>query len=132
MSDKACIYVAGPLSAPTLVEGLNNIGRMLRAARDIKKLGHAPFFPAWDILLAFANPGVFDYEDFFESNAAWLKKADAVYVISQSPGVCREIDIAREAGIPVLWIENEVEWLERGKDGKWRVKIPILPESPSG
>jgi len=128
MSDKACIYIAGPLSAPTLVGGLNNIGRMLRVARDIKKLGHAPFLPAWDILLAFANPGEFDYEDFFESNAAWLLKADAVYVIGDSPGVRREIEIAQKAGIPVA---RDLVF-DRGKDGKWQVKIPILPESPSG
>jgi len=128
MSDKACIYVAGPLSAPTLVEGLNNIGRMLQVAKDIEVLGHAPFFPAWDVLLAFANPGVFGYEDFFESNAAWLRKADAMYVIGHSPGVCREMVIAREVGIPVLWIMVEVERLECGKDGKWQVKTPTSPD----
>jgi len=126
MKDRACIYVAGPLSAPTLVEGLNNIGRMLEVARDIEIFGHAPFFPAWDVLLAFANPGEFDYEDFFESNAAWLRKADAIFVAAHSPGVDREIEIALKTRILVLDKLEDIATLERGKDGKWQVRNMAL------
>ena len=128
MKDRACIYVAGPLSAPTLVEGLNNIGLMLWTAHSIEVLGHAPFFPAWDVQLAFASPRMFTYEDFFESNAAWLRKADAIYVMEHSPGVDREIEIALKARILVLDKLEDIAHLARGKDGKWQVKTPTSPD----
>ncbi len=104
------VYIAGRLSntaspeerTPTKVvtDYLQNVHEMCRMAGIVRGYGHAPFVPALDLLLGIVD-GTFEEEDYREVGLAFLECCDAVLVISESPGVRKEIDRAHELGIPV-------------------------------
>jgi hypothetical protein len=84
------------------VEYLKNLHRMEETARVITMLGHHPYVPCRGFIAGIVY-GDMEYEDYFNSNQEWLKKADALFVIDHSPGTDKEIAVATELGIPVYY-----------------------------
>ena len=80
---------------------------MCKAASLVRKLGHYPFVPALDLLLGVVN-GDWDEEDYRGCGMAFLEVCDAMLVISNSWGVAKEIEKAKELGIPVYYKIEEL------------------------
>jgi hypothetical protein len=95
------VYVAGPLNADACGY-ITHLHKMFDVALQIHRMGHAPLVPGADFLMGFFA-GDFKYADYMESNMAWLRVADCVFVIAQSPGVKKEIAEAEKLGIPVYY-----------------------------
>lgn len=117
---RKCVYIAGPLSSPTCTGYLQNVHRFYSAQVALIRHGFAPFNPAADLTVGIMA-GDMEYEDYFGPNFAWLEKADAVLMLSSSPGADRECERARELGIPVL---DSVEGLIEYFAGEWIDELP--------
>jgi len=101
---KKKIYIAGKLNAPA-VEYIKNIHRMLDYARRVRRIGFSVYVPAIDVLLGIFE-GDLEYSDYFGNSQPWLAVSDAVFVVpgwEGSEGVKREIETAKELGIPVFY-----------------------------
>ena len=95
------IYIAGPLSSKTVPGYLSKVSTMLKIAKRVARMGYSPFIPCNDILLGILD-GHFAYEDFFQMSIAFLEVCDAIFVIDTSPGVLREIELAKKLNIPIF------------------------------
>jgi hypothetical protein len=98
------IYIAGKLSDMTTCGYIQNVSTMIKKANEIRKLGYAVFIPALDILTGIIDGGM-EYTDYTDNNKAWLKVADAVFVLpgsEQSRGTQEEIALALMWGIPCV------------------------------
>ena len=105
------IYVAGALSSkektdrnPSKVvcDYIRNLSRMCRIAGSLRKAGHHPYVPGLDFLLGLTDGG-FEEEDYRGIGMAFLEVCEAVLVTSKSWGVEKEIEKAKELGIPVYY-----------------------------
>lgn len=110
------IYVAGALSSredtqrnPTQVvtDYIQNVHRMCEAASIIRRKGHIPFVPGLDFLIGVVV-GDWKEEDYRGLGMSFLEVCDAVFVISFSWGVRKEITRAEELGIPIYYNIEEV------------------------
>jgi 7-cyano-7-deazaguanine synthase in queuosine biosynthesis len=113
------VYIAGALSSKendtrnpsqVVVDYLNNVHKMCGAGREVRKLGHAPFVPAYDMLMGVAN-GDTSEQDYRGCSDEFLKVCDAVLVISMSWGVKGEIKLAESLNIPVCYSLQELSRL---------------------
>ena len=105
------IYVAGPLSADTTCGYLRNLARMVKTAVILRRMGHYPYTPGLDflfVIVAEVMGYAFDLEDVYELNYPWIAVSEAVYMIARSPGTDREVEYARQLGIPVYTRFEEV------------------------
>jgi len=109
------VYVAGPLNGPDAPSYIENLSKMLKVARDIRRLGFAVFVPGQDFLLGLID-GNFDYSDYFHNGIEWLRVSDFLFVINLSPGVKKEIKVAKKLGIPIVHSIDEL--LEKAKELK--------------
>ena len=109
------VYVAGPLNGPDASSYIENLSKMLKVARDIRRLGFAVFVPGQDFLLGLID-GNFDYSDYFHNGIEWLRVSDFLFVINLSPGVKKEIKVAKKLGIPIVRSIDEL--LEKAKELK--------------
>ena len=75
---------------------------MCECASEIRKLGHAPYVPALDLLLGVVN-GDWEEGDYRETNLEFLDVCDSMLVISYSQGVKKEIDYAKQQCIPIYY-----------------------------
>ena len=105
------IYIAGALSSKentnrnpseVVIDYLANVSKMCKVASQVREAGHYPFVPALDLLLGAVN-GNWVEADYRGIGMAFLEVCDAVLVISDSWGVRKEIERARELGIPVYF-----------------------------
>jgi len=101
------VYVAGPLNGPDAPSYIENLSRMLRVAKDIRRLGFAVFVPGQDFLLGLIDDK-FDYSDYFHNGIEWLRVSDILYVIDLSPGVKQEMKLAKKLGIPIVHTIDEL------------------------
>jgi hypothetical protein len=98
------LYVAGPLNSDACGY-LKNVHSMLKHADAIRRKGWSVFIPALDLLCGI-YAGDLDYPDYFENNAEWLRRSDAVFVCpgwEASKGTAREMAIASEMGKPIYF-----------------------------
>lgn len=109
------VYVAGPIGAN---DG-GRIGRMQAAAEvgcQLVEAGLAPFVPhLWGLGYEQAFDAC-DYETWLAYDLAWLLVCDAVLRLpGLSPGADREVQHARDLGIPVfVAVEILLEWARGG------------------
>ena len=100
------VYVAGPYSANSVLDVLKNIGRGEKACADLFAMGYAPFCPWHDKSFVTDRPDdEFTVSQFYEYSLAWLKVSDAVVLLpgwENSKGTLKEIEVAKEVGIPVF------------------------------
>lgn len=106
------LYIAGPYTASTPHETTRNILRAQKYAR--KFIGEG-----WAVLTPHLNTAGFEhfkelkYEDFIETDLAWLGAADCVFMLdgyAQSKGCNIELDFCREHNIPVIFEDSISSW----------------------
>lgn len=98
------IYLAGKLNDQA-VGYIKNVSLMLKAAIDIRKLGHSVFVPCQDVLMGIVD-GDLDYADYADNNMAWLEVSDEVWVLPNyktSKGTLKEMERAVELNIPIVF-----------------------------
>lgn len=115
VKEPLAVYIAGPLNAPTAVDYIKNVHAMLKIANQIRIRGHCCFIPCLDILLG-VTVGDMEYDDYFNNSQLWLKRADAMYFMKESPGASRELVTALENGLTVYTTMNEVPWVRKAFD----------------
>lgn len=101
------IYVAYRYSADNVHEVLANIGKAIKIGKDIALLGHYPYVPHWDYLMAiqdFERELTLQY--FYDCSFAFLKVCDAMFLVDpldlgKSKGVSLEYVYCKEHNIPV-------------------------------
>lgn len=93
------VYVAGPI---TKGDQFLNVRAAIDAADTLLKAGHAPFVPHINVLWHMVHEH--DYETWMAWDDAFLQVCDALLRIpGDSPGADREVERARELGIPVFF-----------------------------
>lgn len=104
------IYVAGPYSAPNVMDVFNNMRRGIRKSLDVllSGMGFSPFCPWLDyhFTLMLRNGEELKVEDYYAYSMAWLEVSDAVLVMEDyehSKGTMLEIARATELEIPVYY-----------------------------
>lgn len=115
------VYIAGALTSKentdrtpsqVVVDYIKNVTRMCAYAGTLRKYGFAPFVPALDLLLGLTN-GNWDEDDYRGLSNEFLEVCDAMLVISDSWGVRKEVELARELGIPIYYNLHD---LVKGRD----------------
>ena len=106
------VYVAGKYSADNVSDVLGNIRRGINAAAELLLDGYAVFCPFLDFQFALSDFGTDLQKEEYQANSmAWVEVSDAIYVMrdsEKSHGVQREVDRARELGIPVCYSYQEL------------------------
>jgi hypothetical protein len=100
---KLKVYIAGKLNADA-VGYIKNCHRMIKTAREIRRLGHSVYVPCIDFLEGLVD-GNFEYEDYFDNSQAWLLSSDAVFLTpgwETSEGTKREMELADSNNIPIF------------------------------
>jgi len=104
------IYVAGPYRAPSGIERLQNITRAAEYARKLWTLGHAAICPHLNTI-EMDGPGL-TVEQILEGDLEIVRRCDELHVLpnwSSSTGTCAEIATARDAGLRIVFLEDEKE-----------------------
>jgi hypothetical protein len=105
------VYIAGALSSKekqdrtpsqVVVDYLLNVSAMCKVASKVRKAGYYPYVPALDLLLGVVN-GDWTEEDYRDTGMNFLEVCGAVLVISDSWGVRKEVERAKELGIRVYY-----------------------------
>ena len=111
------IYLAGALSSkentnrnPTQIvcDYIRNLSTMCKKASELRKRGYYPYVPGMDFLLG-VTAGNWEEGDYRGIGIAFMEVCDAVLVISDSWGVRKEIERAKELKIPVYYSMTELE-----------------------
>ncbi len=96
------IYVAGPYTADTDDERLNNVTKAIDAAICLYQKGHTPYVPHLTHLIderAKELGIVITREDYVRRwDKPWLEVCDALLLLAESPGAREELDTARSLG----------------------------------
>lgn len=99
------VYVAGPYTNP---DPVSNTNKAIAAANDLIDLGFAPFVPHLYHWCHEQAPR--DYEDWMAVDFAWVRRSDFLLRLpGESPGADREVDLAKELGIPVCYSVADVQ-----------------------
>lgn len=98
MNQPLAIYVSGPYTA----DPVQCTARAIDVGQVLLHAGHAPFVPHlshyWETL-----HHVNDYEFWMQIDLEWVRRSDVIVRIpGQSSGADREVELARELGIPVF------------------------------
>lgn len=104
-------YVAGKLNADACGY-IQNMHRMIKAARELRGLGVAVYVPANDFLEGLVD-GNFSYHDYFDNSQPWLEVADFMYVCpgwEDSKGTQKEIELAKSLGKPVFFNLEDLKY----------------------
>lgn len=95
------IYIAGPYSAPTEEERLDNTLAAIDAGIAVLLKGHYPYVPHLSHWLDIRAKEIgidLRWEDYVRWGEQWVEVADAVLLLGHSPGADREIEKARNLG----------------------------------
>jgi len=79
-----------------VVDYLRNVHDMCKAASIVRHKGHVPFTPALDLLLGVVG-GDWTEKEYRGMTTEFIKVCEAVVVISNSWGVDRDLETARES-----------------------------------
>jgi hypothetical protein len=108
------IYLAHPYSAATLADREMNVHHASLIAAKLMALGHDVHSPLNATHpVEQADPGAIDYERWMRLDFGLIERwATAIYVAGDSPGVRREVELARSLGL-VVWTKlDEVPTVE--------------------
>ena len=110
------IYVAGPYTASSESEILNNVDRAIDAALALYKKGHFPYVPHLTHFIdeRARRSGVeMAWEDYvFRWDSAWLELCDALLFLADSPGARKELELAQRLGKRIFYSPDEVDPVE--------------------
>ena len=107
MGERLKIYVAYRYSADNVLDVLHNIGKAIDVGRQIAELGHSPFIPHLDCLVAmFDHKNQLPLSYYYNCSIDWMKVADAIFVVdwndlTTSKGVAAELEWNKEGKLPV-------------------------------
>jgi len=104
-------YVACKLNADAC-NYIQNMHRMIKAAREVRNLGVAVYVHCNDFLEGLVD-GNFDYYDYFDNAQPWLEISDFMYVSpgwEDSSGTKKEIEFAISLGKPVFYSMEALEY----------------------
>jgi len=107
--DMKLLYIAGKLNGDAC-EYIRNMNTMVNYAERVRQLGCAVTVPCNDFIQG-AIIGEYNYDDYFDNNVELMKRCDAIALCPNwmgSKGVTREIEIAQDLKIPVLFDFVEV------------------------
>ena len=96
------IYIAGAYTS----DPENNVNKAMEVADEVFERGDIPFLPHlfhfWNLKIAHR------YEDWMKMGSVFLKDCDQLIRIpGESSGADREVEMAKELGIPVIiWGQN--------------------------
>lgn len=102
------VYVAAPYTAPTREQIVANVARAVQATAEVMRRGHDAHCPhsATDPV-AQAEP--LDYERWMRLDFGIIEKwATAILVVDDSPGVRRELELAKRLGLKVYLSVEDV------------------------
>ena len=111
------VYIAGALSSKestnrnpsqVVTDYIANVSKMCKRASELRKRGYYPYVPGLDFLLG-VIAGDWEENDYRGIGIAFLEVCDAVLVISDSWGVRKEVERAKELKIPVYYSLAELE-----------------------
>lgn len=97
-------YIAGPVTAG---DRIHNFNQACIAQRELMAAGFAPLNP----MLSMLHPAAWQipHEDWMESDLPWVAVADCVLRLpGESVGADREVEFARERGIPVFYAIEQI------------------------
>lgn len=109
MKHQKLVYVAGALNSDA-VGYLKNVHRMIVHAKKLRDAGYAVYVPCNDLLEGIVS-GNFSYSNFFDNSQVILLRSDAVSLTpgwEESKGTQREIALAKENGIPVFEVLDDL------------------------
>ncbi len=96
------IYVAGPLTQGYLTD---NVRTAIEVATALLDAGHFPYLPHLSVFWDLVTPQ--DYETWMALDFEWIAQCEAlVRLPGHCPGCEREIQRARELGIPIYHWES--------------------------
>lgn len=95
------IYVAGPYTAANSRLTKLNVDKAISVGCKLIRKGYAPFIPHLSHYIWMHPDGDFDYQLWTKLDMEWLKVCDAFYYMDSSPGADKELEKAREMGIPI-------------------------------
>jgi hypothetical protein len=115
------VYVAGAYNADNIVSALENMRKGMRVSTEVFLAGFAPFVPWFDyhFNLMLREGEKLTIEDYYEYSIAWLKVSDAMVLVpgyENSKGTKKEIEIAKELGIPIYYTVESMAHEETMKD----------------
>ena len=97
------VYIAGALNSDA-VGYIKNMHRMIEWADVVRREGYSVYVPCDDFLMGLVI-GNYEYKDYFDNGQPWLEVSDAVFLVpgwENSKGTLKEIETAKELGIPVF------------------------------
>ena len=100
------VYVAGKYSAPTEEERQENVNSAMAIGVILQSMGHYAIVPHLShyLNLQAQKMGIeINYDVWIKHGLEQLAICDVMLVISESPGVKREIEFAKKWYIPILY-----------------------------
>lgn len=108
------VYIAGPITATTPLQYLENIRVGLAYKNIILKLGYTVFCPMEDFVSILAQDGcLVGVETLQRNSLEMLKRCDVIFLCpgwEKSEGVKKELKVARKLGIKVVTIKQLTNW----------------------
>ena len=103
------IMISGPTSAETEEAEAENVARLNRAAAEVLRPGHVPVVGVNAAAPVVDGVEVGDrYEAIMTICLALAERCDAVLVLGESEGVCREREVFERMGRPVYRSLDEI------------------------
>ena len=97
------VMVSGPVSAESDTTRMENTAKLNRVAAEVLKRGHIPLVGVNAAIPVVEESGVTDkYEATMLICEALAERCDAILLIGESSGACRERDIFQRCGKPVF------------------------------
>jgi len=108
------VYVAGKYNDDNVIAVLENMRLGMKVSAELMTRGFAPFCPWLDYHFVLMRPESvkITVEDYQKYSMAWLEVSDCVLLLSnwwRSRGAIKEVDRAKELGIPVYYSINEIK-----------------------
>ena len=108
------VYVAGSFSSDNVLGVLDNMRIGMRKATEVLLNGYSPFVPWFDyhFQLNLREGEKLSVQDYYNYSLDWLEVSDALLVLpgsDSSNGTKKEIERAKELGIPIYYSLNELK-----------------------
>lgn len=104
------IFISGPYSKPSHPrEVQRNVSRAIVHGIWLMQKGHSVFIPHYSHYMHLHPACTFEYEEYLRNDMAWLEVSQGVLRLpGESVGADKEVQRARELGIPVFYSLEEV------------------------
>lgn len=111
MSKPLKIYIAGPYTAETEDQRVNNVNVAIDASFELLIRGHFPYIPHLTHFIDHRAKEVgflLEWEDYIRWDMVWLETCDALLYLGSSRGANLELDAAKRAGKQIFYSLTEI------------------------